>query len=211
MSGYRGEDDLAHRLAARLDALDGPPQPAARSDFDLNPQFHPGARTLKPAAVLAPIVRRPQGWTMLLTQRTADMPTHAGQIAFPGGRIQPEDAGPVAAALRETEEEVGIAASFITPIGAIPPYETVTGFSVTPIIGFVEPGFELKPDPREVADVFEAPLSFLLDPANHERHSREWQGGTRAYYVMPWQNRFIWGATAGMIKLLYDRLYADED
>lgn len=208
---YIDDADLDARLRARLDPLEfgaGWGDPPPFGDYDLNPHFRPAERpVLKRAAVLAPIVRRPEGFTMLLTQRTADMPTHAGQIAFPGGRIQAEDDGPVGAALRETFEEVGVAPDYVTPLGAIAPYETVTGFSVAPIVGYVEPGFTLRPDPREVADVFEAPMSFLMNPANHERHTRDWQGQSRAYYVMPFENRFIWGATAGMIKRLYERLY----
>ncbi len=201
--------DLELLLRRRLwplgaDALNARPP---RSDYDLAGSARPADRPLKPAAVLAPLIRRPDGWTMLLTQRAAEMPTHAGQVAFPGGRVQAEDADPVATALRETEEEVGLTRNFVTPVGALDAYETVTGYHVTPIVAVVEPGFTLRLDPREVADVFEAPLAFLMDPANHERHERDWQGQRRAFYVMPWQNRFIWGATAGMIKALYDRLY----
>jgi len=208
---YIDDADLDARLRSRLDPLDfaaGWADPPPFSDFDLVPEARPATRgPLKPAAVLAPIVRRPEGFTLLLTQRTADMPTHAGQIAFPGGRIQADDDGPVAAALRETHEEVGVEPRFITPLGAIPAYETVTGYRVAPIVGYVDPGFTLRPDPREVADVFEAPLAFLMNPANHERRETEWQGGRRAFFVMPFENRFIWGATAGMIKRLYERLY----
>lgn len=208
---YIDDADLDARLRTRLDPLEfglGWGDPPPFGDYDLNPHFRPADRPiLKRAAVLAPIVRRPEGYTMLLTQRTADMPTHAGQIAFPGGRIQAEDDGPVGAALRETFEEVGVEPRFVTPLGALSPYETVTGYAVAPIVAYVDPGFTLRPDPREVADIFETPLSFLMNPANHERHERDWQGQKRAYYVMPFENRFIWGATAGMIKRLYERLY----
>lgn len=203
------DDAFEQRLRARLTPLDQaraacrPP----RSDYDLAGLARPEGLALKQAAVLAPLIRRDEGWTLLLTQRTAEMPTHAGQIAFPGGRVQPEDATIVETALRETQEEVGIERRFITPLGTIDAYETVTGFHVTPIIAIIKQGFALQPDPREVADVFEAPLSFLMNPKNHERHERDWQGHKRAYYVMPWRDRFIWGATAGMIKTLYDRLY----
>jgi 8-oxo-dGTP pyrophosphatase MutT (NUDIX family) len=114
----------------------------------------------------------------------------------------------VAAALRETEEETGIAPRFVEPIGAFGAYETVTGYAVTPIVGLVDPGFTLKPDPREVAAVFEAPVSFLMNPENHQRHTRAWQGGERAFYVMPYQDWYIWGATAGMLRALYLKLYA---
>lgn len=196
---------LQQRLRPLEQATAG--EAALRSDYDLTGLERPTDRPLKPAAVLAPLIQRPEGWTVLLTQRTAEMPTHAGQIAFPGGRVQPDDPDLIATALRETEEEVGLARAFVRPIGALDAYETVTGFHVTPIVALVSPGFCLRPDAREVADVFEAPLAFLMDPANHQRHERDWQGHKRAYYVMPWQNRFIWGATAGMIKSMYDRLY----
>jgi 8-oxo-dGTP pyrophosphatase MutT (NUDIX family) len=208
---HSGDEDFLQRLFERLDPLEfaenwahAPP----RSDFDLNPQFRPGTvQALKRAAVLAPIVRRPEGLTLLLTLRADTMPTHAGQVAFPGGRIQAEDAGPVAAALRETEEEIGLAARFVHPLGTFEPYETVSGFSIAPVVALVEPGFSMALDPREVADVFETPIAFLFNPANHQLQRRVWQGGERSYYVMPWLDRYIWGATAGMIKALYDRLY----
>jgi 8-oxo-dGTP pyrophosphatase MutT (NUDIX family) len=207
------EADFLERLAARLDPLDAAMDdvtPPIRSDFDLNPQFRPAdPRTLIPAAVLAPVVLRPEGATLLLTQRTASMPTHAGQVAFPGGRMQPEDGGVVHTALRETEEETGIARAFVRPLGVIDAYETVTGFHVRPVVALVTPGFTIRPDPREVDAVFETPVSFLMNPANHERREREWQGVSRAFYAMPHGGRFIWGATAGMIKALYDRLYSD--
>jgi 8-oxo-dGTP pyrophosphatase MutT (NUDIX family) len=200
-------EDLEARLAARLDPL-GAADHVAMGDFDLAPDIRASMpERLTPAAVLAPIVRRPEGWTMLLTQRTHTMPTHAGQIAFPGGRVQPEDADAVAAALRETEEETGIARGLIQPIGRVGTYETGTGYSIAPIVAFLDPGFSLAPDPREVAAVFEAPLSFLFDPANHQRHEREWQGRLRAYYAMPYEDWYIWGATAGMIRVIYERLY----
>jgi 8-oxo-dGTP pyrophosphatase MutT (NUDIX family) len=210
-AGAFDREDFAERLAARLlplTAVVGGERPP-RSDYDLARLARPEGAVLKPAAVLAPIVMRPEGWTLLLTERTTTMPTHAGQIAFPGGRVQAEDATVVETALRETEEEVGLSRRFVRPLGAIDSYETVTGYHVTPIVALVEPGFALSLDPREVADAFEAPLAFLMNPAHHERHERDWQGLRRAYYVMPYQNRTIWGATAGMIKTLYDRLYGD--
>jgi 8-oxo-dGTP pyrophosphatase MutT (NUDIX family) len=200
--------DLAERLATRLDPLDALIEEARRGDFDLNPQNRPEEiRTLTPAAVLAPIVRRPEGWTLLLTQRTESMPTHAGQVAFPGGRVQKEDSGPVDTALRECEEETGIARGLLTPIGGIEPWETGTGYRITPIIAYLDPGFDVKPDPREVAAVFETPLDFLFDPTNHEQRESEWRGQKRIFYAMPHNGRYIWGATAGMIRALYERLY----
>jgi 8-oxo-dGTP pyrophosphatase MutT (NUDIX family) len=204
------DKDFLARLA-RLDPLDALKDTPLRSDFDLSPAFRPAPAPLRDAAVLVPIVRRREGLTVLLTQRSADMPTHAGQISFPGGRVQEEDNGPVATALRETREETGIDDRFITPLGGFMAYQTVTNFRITPIVALIEPGFTLAPDPREVADVFEAPVAFLMDPANHQRHTRQWQGSERGYYVMPYLDRYIWGATAGMLKALYDHLYGDEE
>jgi 8-oxo-dGTP pyrophosphatase MutT (NUDIX family) len=202
--------DVEQRLRARLDPLDRLHGPApTRSDRDLNPDWTDLPAPLRPAAVLAPIVRRPEGWTMLFTQRAEETPAHPGQISFPGGRVQESDSDAVETALRETEEEIGLRRSFIEPLGAWDRYNTGTGFTITPIVGFVEPGFELALDPREVAEVFEAPLAFLLDPANHERREGVWKGVTRAFYAMPYENRFIWGATAGMIRALWERLYED--
>ena len=200
--------DLEARLRARLDPLPLRHGPALRSDYDLAPDLRrPGGEPLRPAAVLVPIVRRPDGNSMLFTVRAADLPWHAGQISFPGGRLQPEDADAVAAALRETWEEIGLPASKIEPIGALDAYETVTGFLVQPIVGLIAPGFELRPDPREVEEVFETPLAVLLDPARLQRREREWRGMARAYYAVEYEGRLIWGATAGMLKSLQDRLY----
>ena len=146
---------------------------------------------------------------MLLTQRTADMPSHAGQIAFPGGRREAgEDA--VATALRETEEEVGIPRSFIEIVGPMDLYRTGTGFEITPVVGIVTPGFTIRAQAREVADVFEVPLEHFLDEVNHQIGSREYQGRERRYYAMPYGERYIWGATAGMLKNLYFILTAKE-
>lgn len=152
-----------------------------------------------PAAVLVPIVNRAEGMTVLLTQRTDHLADHAGQISFPGGRSDPEDTGPEATALRETEEEIGLPRTRVEILGLLPEYRTVTGFHVTPVVGLVEPPFPLMPDEFEVAEVFEVPLAFLLDPANHQRHSYEREGRVRRYYAMPYQGRYIWGATAAML------------
>jgi 8-oxo-dGTP pyrophosphatase MutT (NUDIX family) len=206
---YTQDSDFLDRLRMRLDPLDAPMAAPVRSDFDLNPAFRPASVNLRDAAVLVPIVQRQEGLTILLTQRTDTMPTHAGQISFPGGRVQPDDDGPVAAALRETVEETGIAARHIEPIGRFLPYQTVTNYRITPIVALVSPDFELNPDPREVADVFETPVSFLMNAANHEQHSRDWQGQSRSYFVMPYQKRYIWGAPAGLLKALHDRLYGE--
>lgn len=200
--------ELDRALRTRLDPLDTiAAQARTRSDRDLNPDWIEPDVELKPAAVLAPIVKRREGWTMLFTQRAEETPAHPGQISFPGGRVHANDRSPLETALRETREEIGLASHFIEPLGAWDLYETGTGFRITPIVGLVEPGFELTLDPREVAGVFEAPLSFLFDPANHERREGVWKGATRAYYAMPYQDRFIWGATAGMIRALWERLY----
>lgn len=163
-------------------------------------------QVLTPAAVLVPIVLRDAGQTMLLTQRTAHLRDHAGQISFPGGRVEVDDASPVATALRETEEEIGLARERVDVLGFLPEYRTGTGFRVTPVVALIRPPFELLPDPFEVAEVFEVPLSFLLDPANHQRHSLHYRGALRSYFAMPYGDYFIWGATAGMIRSLSERL-----
>lgn len=161
---------------------------------------------LTPAAVLFPIVLREGGHTVLLTQRTAHLRDHAGQISFPGGRVEAEDVSPSHTALRETEEEIGLLRERIEIVGFLPEYRTGTGFRVTPVVALVQPPFELQPDPFEVAEVFEVPLAFLLDPANHQRHSLHYRGALRNYFAMPYGEYFIWGATAGMIRSLSERL-----
>ena len=172
---------------------------------------HPPGRAVVPAAVLVPLVGRPQGVTVLLTQRTSHLHDHAGQISFPGGRVDEGDTDRVATALREAEEETGIPSDAVQIIGMLPEWDIPTGFRVTPVVGWIEPPFELAPDPFEVADVFEVPLTFFLDPANHERHSDEINGRKRNFYAMPYQGRNIWGATAGMLHTLYQVLREDEE
>lgn len=167
-----------------------------------------GDETLTPASVLFPIVLREGEPTVLLTQRTAHLRDHPGQISFPGGRAEPEDPSPAHTALREAEEEVGLLPVHIEIAGYLPEYRTSTGFRVTPVVAMVTPPFELRPDPFEVAEVFEVPLSFLLDPANHQQHSLHYRGKLRHYYAMPYGDYFIWGATAGMIMSLYHALGA---
>ena len=162
--------------------------------------------TLTPAAVLFPIVVRDAGHTVMLTQRTAHLRDHAGQISFPGGRVEAHDLSPTHTALRETEEEVGLSRERVEILGFLPEYRTGTGFRVTPVVGLVHPPFDLQPDPFEVAEVFEVPLAFLLDPANHQRHEMHYRGALRQYFAMPYGDYFIWGATAGMIRSLSQRL-----
>ncbi len=154
---------------------------------------------LTPAAVLVPVVMRDTGLTMLLTQRTAHLRDHAGQVSFPGGRCEPGDASPRETALREAQEEVGLDPRQVEIIGELPRYCTGTGFSVTPVVGLVTPPLNLRLDDFEVAEAFEPPLDFLLDQANHQRHQVEVRGALREYWAMPWQGYYIWGATAGML------------
>ncbi|SEC51448.1 NUDIX domain-containing protein [Rhizobiales bacterium GAS188] len=160
---------------------------------------------IRPAAVLIPVVARGEA-TLLLTERASGLAVHAGQVAFPGGRIE-EGETPLAAALREAHEEIGLEPDRVSPLGALAPYLTGTGFRVTPIVALVDPAHHLVLNPNEVARVFEPPLSFLMNPANHEVRSRELRGRTRRFYAMPWQGHDIWGATAGMIRALYERVY----
>ncbi len=162
-----------------------------------------------PAAVLVPVVNRPDGLTVLLTQRSAGLPDHPGQISFPGGRVEPGDLTPAHAALRETVEEVGLAPDHVHILGELASYETVTGFRVTPVVGWVEPPFTLSTDPVEVAEAFEVPLAFLLDPANQQRHYRMLGELRRDFWAIPWRDRYIWGATAAMLLILDRTLRAD--
>jgi 8-oxo-dGTP pyrophosphatase MutT (NUDIX family) len=179
-----------------------------RSDWDLDPELAADLAVMAApaaAAVLVPIVMREQ-LSVLLTQRTETLAKHPGQIAFPGGRVDPTDASVVDAALREADEEIGLQRRFIEPIGFLDGYRTGTGFHITPVVALVHPGFELRLAADEVADAFEVPLAFLMDAANHQTHSREWRGRMRNYWAMPYGERYIWGATAGMLKNLASRL-----
>ncbi len=165
-------------------------------------------KQLTPAAVLVPLVHYEDGFTVLLTQRTAELSAHAGQISFPGGRLEDDDENAIAGALREAEEETGLPPAQVEILGRLDPYVTITGFEVTPIVGAVTPPLDLQPDPVEVADIFEVPLDFFLNPANHQRVSREANGQKRAFYAMPFGDRYIWGATAGMLVNLYEVMTA---
>jgi 8-oxo-dGTP pyrophosphatase MutT (NUDIX family) len=165
---------------------------------------------LRHAAVLVPIVQRPLGLTMLLTQRTAHLSAHPGQVSFPGGRTEAGDASPVETALRETEEEIGLDRRHVEIIGELPEHVTASGYLVRPIVGLVEPPFELTAESNEVAEIFEVPLSYLMDGMNHQRMSFELPNGAgrRSFYAMPWERFFIWGATAGMLRNLFHLLRA---
>lgn len=178
---------------------------AGRGDHSLNPGMGPPA-SLVPAAVLVPLVDRADGLTVLLTRRADHLHDHAGQISFPGGRVEAHDADARAAALRETREEIGLPAERVEIVGRLDDYATRTGFLVTPLVGVIAPPYPIEADPVEVADVFEVPLAFILDPANHERRSRRLEGAERFFYVLPFEDRYIWGATAGMLVNLYEVL-----
>lgn len=200
-----GSDDIAIRRAGARVAEASLPAPHVRGDHDLNPDLAP-SRPLVPAAVLVPIVDRPAGMTVLLTRRTGHLNVHAGQISFPGGRLEEGDADAIAAALRETREEIGLESAHVEIAGRLDTYQTRTGFEITPLVGVVHPPFTLSPDEFEVAEVFEVPLDFVLDPANHQRRGRMEKGIERRFYVLPYGDYFIWGATAGMLVNLYEVL-----
>jgi 8-oxo-dGTP pyrophosphatase MutT (NUDIX family) len=180
-------------------------------DWDLNPELKADFAVMpppRPAAVLVPIVLRPE-LTVLLTQRSPELRSHAGQVSFPGGRVEPGDESPLAGALREAREEIGLLPAYVEPLGYLDSYRTGTGFQIVPAVGLVRPGFTITLDPVEVADAFEVPLRFLMDPANHRQDSREWRGGRRRFfYAMSYEGRYIWGATAGMLKNMHQRLFA---
>jgi 8-oxo-dGTP pyrophosphatase MutT (NUDIX family) len=179
------------------------------SDWDLNPEFKDDLAVMappRPAAVLVPVVlRRPL--TVLFTQRSEDVPSHPGQISFPGGKLEAGDASALDCALRETREEIGLTPDHVEPLGYLDSYRTGTGFLITPAVALVQPGFGLALDAHEVAEVFEVPLAFLMDEVNHRKDSRPWRGRQRSYYAMPYGTRYIWGATAGMLKNMHQRLF----
>src|SRR5262245_35109157 len=189
--------ELRRRLALR-----GAPEFAVFGDDGT--EGREGAATA--AAVLIPVIAHPGQLTVLFTQRTTHLKSHSGQVSFPGGRAEPGDASAEFTALRETEEEIGLAAARVEILGRLPDYRTRTGFRITPVVGLATPPLELKPDPREVDSVFEVPLDFLLDPNNRQRHTREFQGQTVGFYVFEHGGRTIWGATAGILVNLYKML-----
>lgn len=205
-------ETLKTRLVERLESADSwrADGRAARSDFDLNPTASRPRIALRPAAVLIPVVARPDGATVLLTRRADTLASHTGQIAFPGGRLDPgEDA--VTAALREADEEVALNPGAVEVLGLSDAYETGTGFLVTPVVGWLKDAPEVTPSPDEVAEVFETPWDFLMDAANHRRDFYDMEAGLRRWFwAMPWGERYIWGVTAGILKGLHARLYGDE-
>lgn len=179
-----------------------------RSDYDLNPGMRPNEkRQLAPAAILLPIIARAEP-SLLFTRRTAHLSRHAGQVSFPGGRLHADDPSLVTTALRETEEETGIAPRFVSIAGFLDCHETGTGFAILPVVGLLREGFVLAPDPNEVEEVFEVPLAFLLDPASREHRNMEWQGRRREFYAFTYGPHYIWGATAGILVNFADRLIA---
>ena len=206
-------DDFFERARARLTlevppALTDPAARGARGDLDLNPAMweRAGVTASTPAAVLIPIIERSEPM-VLLTQRTEALANHAGQVAFPGGKIDAADTSPAAAALREAKEEVGLAPALVEPLGYLDLYLSFTGFRILPTVARVKPDFALVLNPWEVTETFEVPLAFLMTPANHQRKSRDWRGITREFYAIPFENRYIWGITAGIVRNLYERVY----
>jgi 8-oxo-dGTP pyrophosphatase MutT (NUDIX family) len=212
-AGRASAKDFFDRVRLRLSldvpaALHDPAAPATRGDLDLNPETwaKAGVAAIRPAAVLIPVVDRREP-TVILTTRTDDLPSHAGQVAFPGGKIDAGDATPASAALREAFEEIGLAAAVVEPLGYLDLYLTFSGFRILPTVARVEPDFALSPNQHEVADVFEVPLAYLMTPQNHQLKSRDWKGIIRHYYEIPYQDRHIWGVTAGILRNLYERIY----
>ena len=187
---------MRERILRRLAV---PPQPSEpRGDHDLSPDLSPPAAPT-PAAVLLPLIEHARGLTLVFTERTDHLPDHPGQVAFPGGRTEPGDRDPAATALREAHEEVGLAPERVELAGHLGPYVTGTGFRITPVVGFVRPPVAFTPDPYEVAEVFEVPLDFLLDPANRKIESTVWKGRMRDYYAFDYDGHTIWGVTAGIL------------
>jgi 8-oxo-dGTP pyrophosphatase MutT (NUDIX family) len=205
--------DFFDRARARLTldvpaALNDPTLEGTRGDLDLDPAMwdRAGVTATRPAAVLIPVIDREEP-AVLLTLRT-ELPSHPKQIAFPGGKIDPGDATPASAALREAQEEIGLDPLLITPIGYLDLYLTFSGFRILPTVARVSPDYRLTLNEHEVADAFEVPLAFLMDAQNHALHTRDWKGIERKYYAMPFGERYIWGVTAGILRNLWERIYA---
>lgn len=211
MNAHAPSEALRAWIAGHLDPLEDAEAAdgvAGRSDFDLNPeQWPPTDRPLTPAAVLMGLVERPEGVSVLLTRRADTLRNHTGQVALPGGRRDPGETASQTA-LREAQEEIGLEPALVTLVGQSTPYRTGTGYLITPVVGFVRPAFTLRPNPDEVAEIFETPFGFLMDPANYQQQERTLPSGeVRRFYAMTHENQYIWGATAGMLRALYDRLY----
>jgi 8-oxo-dGTP pyrophosphatase MutT (NUDIX family) len=203
------------RARARLNlevpvGLNDPNITPRRGDHDADPVMEKIAavRPIRPAAVLVGIVDHPEP-TVLLTQRAQHLPDHPGQVSFPGGKIDKSDASPMQSALREAEEEIGLARMHVEPIGYLDLYMTTLGYRIVPLIARVKPGFQLELNTAEVDEVFEVPLAYVMDAANMQRHSRDWQGMTRHYYAITFGQRYIWGVTAGILRNLHDRIWRE--
>jgi 8-oxo-dGTP pyrophosphatase MutT (NUDIX family) len=206
-------DEFFARARARLDldvpeGLTDPNITPKRGDHDADPVMAKIAavRPIRPAAVLVPIVDHAEP-TVLLTQRAQHLPDHAGQVSFPGGKIDAEDASPLASALREADEEIGLAHDFIEPLGYLDLYMTTLGYRIVPVVARVKPGFSLTLNMSEVDAIFEVPLAYVMNQANVQRHAREWQGMTRHYYAITFNQHYIWGVTAGILRNLHERIY----
>jgi 8-oxo-dGTP pyrophosphatase MutT (NUDIX family) len=203
-------DRVRARLSLDVPAgLTDPNITPKRGDHDIDPVMEKIAavRPIRPAAVLVPVIERDEP-TILLTQRTAHLKEHSGQISFPGGKIEPGET-PSEGALREAEEEIGLSRGAVEPFGYLDLYMTTLGYRIVPLIGRIKPPFELSLNAQEVEETFEVPLSFLMEPNNLRRHSREWQGMTRSYYAIPFEKRYIWGVTAGILRNLHERIYRE--
>ena len=190
-------------------ALHDPNVVPDKGDHELNAEMTKlwAVRPIRPAAVLVPVVDRAEP-TVLLTQRSAHLPQHPGQISFPGGKIDPTDETPLAAALREAREEVGLDASVVEPIGYLDLYMTTQGYRIVPAVARIAPDYRLTLNPAEVDEAFEVPLQFLMDLSNHQKHSRDWEGIKRYYFEIPFEQRRIWGITAGILRNLSEKIYA---